>query len=147
MENKLIISTAIIFLWVIFVVYCLFNGSKIVIQTKPVRTVYWILTAFSVDFALFLINGISVWCVVLMFIMLFITALYISIPSGYNKEGIFIRGFHFPYRKIEDMGIERVLKTCRLNFKCFHCIFYIDSDSYNILKDCEILFKKEKYHD
>lgn len=147
MDNRLIISTIVICLWVGFVVYCLFNGSKIQVQTKPIKTVYWIITAFTVCLALFLMNGISIWCLILMGIMLLSTALYISIPSGYNSKGIYIRGLCFPYRKIEDMGIERVLKTCRLNFKCFYRIFYIDCDSYAVLKDCETLYKREKYHD
>jgi len=147
MESKLVISTVIIFLWFVFVIYCLFNGAKVIVHTKSIKKVYWITTAFTVDLALYLINGLSTWCIILMFIMLFVTSLYISIPSGYNREGIFIRGFLFPYRKIEDMGIEKVLHKNRLNFKCFYRIFYIDSDSYEELKDCEMLYKKEKYRD
>lgn len=147
MNNRLIISAIVIVLWVAFVIYCLFNGSKILVQTKSIKNVYWILTALAVDFALYLINGISTLVIVLMFVMLFSTALYISIPSGFSDKGIYIRGLCFPYKKIEDMNVERVLRTNRLNFKCFHRIFYIDSDSYSNLKDCETLFKKEKYHD
>lgn len=147
MNNRLVISTVFIVLWVCFVVYCLFNGSKILIQTKRIRSTYWILTAIAVDIGLYLINGLSVVSICLMFVMLIITCLYISIPSGYSDKGIYIRGILFPYKKIEDMNVEHVLHTNRLNFKCFHRIFYIDSDSYKDLKDCETLFKKEKYHD
>lgn len=147
MNNRLIISAVIILLWVAFVIYCLFNGSKILIQTKSIKNTYWILTALAVDLALYLINGLSIFVIILMFIMLFATGLYISIPSGYNDKGIFIRGLCFPFNRIEDMNVEKVLRTNRLNFKCFHRIFYIDSDSYKDLKDCETLFKKEKYHD
>lgn len=147
MNNRLIISSVIIGLWVAFVIYCLFNGSKIAIKTRSIKNTYWILTALAVDFSLYLINGISTFVIVLMFVMLFATALYISIPSGYSDHGIYIRGLCFPFSKIEDMNVERVLRTNRLNFKCFHRIFYIDSDSYKDLKDCETLFKKEKYHD
>ena len=147
MNNELILSTIIIGLWTLFVISCLFNGSKIDVQTKNIKKVYWIATAITVDFALYLINGISIWNIVLMIVMLFVTSLYISIPSGYNNKGIYIRGFYFPYRKIEDMGVERVLHTNRLNFKCFYRILYIDSDSYQELKDCETLFKKEKMYD
>lgn len=145
--NELIISTVIISIWAVFVLYCLFNGSNIAVTTKPTKTVYWIITALTVCFALYLINGLNLWSVALMIVMLLVTALYISIPSGYNEKGIYIRGFCLPYSKIEDMRVERVLRTNRLNFKCFYRIFYIDSDSYQLLKECETLFKKEKYHD
>lgn len=145
MNNRLIISTVLIVLWAIFVIYCLLNGAKLLVPSKTIRKVYWIITAISVDFALYLINGLSVWCIGLMLVNSLITALYISIPSGYNTKGIFIRGFFFPFSKIEDMKIEKVLRTNRLNFKCFGCIFYIDADEYKTLKDCEMLFKEEKY--
>lgn len=144
MSNELVFSTIIISLWTLFVLYCLFNGSKIDVQTKRIKTVYWIASAFTVDLALYLINGLSTINIVLMMVMLLVTSLYISIPSGYNNKGIYIRGFAFPYKKIEDMGVERVLHTNRLNFKCFYRIFYIDSDSYQDLKACEVLYKKEK---
>ena len=144
MSNELILSTVIIGLWTVFVAYCLINGSKIDVQTKRIKTVYWIASAFTVDLALYLINGISVYNLILMAVMLLVTSLYISIPSGYNNKGIYIRGFIFPYKKIEDMGIERVLHTNRLNFKCFYRMFYIDSDSYHELKACEALYKKER---
>lgn len=147
MNNRLIISSIVIALWVAFVIYCLFNGSKIMVQTKRIRTTYWILTAIAVDIALYLINGLSLISIALMFIMLIITCLYISIPSGFGDKGIYIRGILFPYRKIEDMKIESVLNTYRLNFKCFYSIFYIDSDSYKELKGCEEIYKREKYHD
>ena len=147
MDNRLILSTVLIALWTIFVIYCLFNGQKILVQTKSIKNAYWIISAITVDFALYLINGLSLYTIILMFVMLFATSLYISIPSGYNDKGILIRGLLFPYRKIEDMNVERVLRTNRLNFKCFHRIFYIDSENYQDLRDCETLFKKEKYHD
>ena len=111
MNNKLIISTVVILLWTVFVIYCLFNGQKITVQTKRIKTAYWIITAFTVDFALYLINGISLWCIILMFVMLFSTSLYISIPSGYNNKGIFIRGLCFPYSKIEDMKLKILIKN------------------------------------
>lgn len=147
MNNKLILSAIIIALWVTFVIYCLFNGSKLLVQTKYLKSIYWILTAFAVDVILYFVNGLSIASIVLMIIMLLVTCLYISIPSGYGTKGIYIRGMLFPYKKIEDMKIENILRTNRLNFKCFYCIFYIDSDSYKELKDCEILYKKERYHD
>ena len=145
--NRLVITAIIVGLWVAFVVYCLINGSKIQVPIKSNRTFYWITSAITVDIAIYLINGISVVSIILIIINTLATSLYISIPSGYNSNGIFIRGFLFPFKKIEDMGIEHVLHTNRLNFKCFHRIFYIDSDSYQLLRQCEALFKKEKYHD
>lgn len=145
MDNRLTLCTVLVCLWVAFVVYCLFNGSKIIVQTKSIKNVYWITSALTVSFAMYLINGISVWLIVLVIITCLSTALYISIPSGYNDKGIMIRGLCFPYRKIEDMNVEVQNKNCRLNFKYFHRIFYIDSQSYKDLKNCETLFKKEKY--
>ena len=145
--NRLILSAIGVGLWVIFVVYCLINGSKVEVIVKNNRNVYWIITAITIDIALYLINGLNTISIILMVVCSLATSLYISIPSGYNSNGIFIRGFLFPFKKIEDMGIEHVLHTNRLNFKCFHAIFYIDSDSYQELRKCEALFKKEKYHD
>lgn len=145
--NRLVLSSIGVGIWTIFVVYCLINGSKVEVPIKNKKTVYWITSALTIDVALYLIDGLNTVTIILIVINSLVTSLYISIPSGYNSKGIFIRGFLFPFKKIEDMGIEHVLHTNRLNFKCFHRIFYIDSDSYQLLKQCEALFKKEKYHD
>lgn len=147
MNSLLVMSIIAISLWTIFVVYCLFNGQKIEVQTKNIRSLYWVITAFSVIFVLYSLNGLSTINIILMVVMLLSTSLYISVPSGYNKKGIFIRGLCCPYSKIENMNIESILRTNRLNFKCYHRILYIDSDDYKVLKQCEMLYKKERYHD
>ena len=147
MNNQLLLSILFVALWTIFVIYCLFNGSKVKVISKRIKVPYWILTAISVDLALYMINGLSIMNIILMLVMLLVTSLYLSIPSGYNEEGIFIRGICFPYKKIEDMGIEHILSTNRLNFKCYYRILYIDSDSYAELKECERLYKRVKNYD
>ena len=144
MNDKLIISTVIIALWIVFVTYCLFNGSKVKVMTAKIQSVYWSITATCVCVVLYLINGISLWCIILMIVMILSTILYISIPSGYNNKGIFIRGLFFPYSKIRDMKVESILGRYRLNFIYLGRFFYIDSNSYQELKDCEVLFKKER---
>ena len=147
MNNRLMLCTIAIVMWTIFVIYCLFNGSKVEIQTMQIKKMYWFIMAITVCFAIYLVCGLLLWSIILMFIMLLATSLYISIPCGYSDKGIFIRGFFFPYKKIESMKIENILGRSRLNFKCYHYIFYIDSDSYRVLKDCETLYKKEKIYD
>ena len=140
--NLGIVFSIVVGIWAIFVIYCLLNGSKITVLTKSIKKPYWIMTAITVCFIIYYFMGINVFSIILMAVMLLVTSLYIAIPSGYNNNGIYIRGLCFPYKRIEDMKVEHINNTNRLNFKCYYRIFYIDCDDYATLKNCENMYKE-----
>ena len=139
-----LIFSILVSIWTVFVIYCLFNGSKILVQTKRIKTIYWIMEALAIDFIIYYFMGITALSLILIFVMLIVTCLYTSIPSGYNDKGIYIRGLCYPYKRIEDMVVERIPRTCRLNFKCYYRMFYIDCDDYSSLKKCEQIYKENR---
>lgn len=129
-----------------FVLYCLFNGSKIKYETLPVRAIYWPLSAVALGIFLMMTVGknlINVICIVVIFVM---SILYSSIPSGFNETGISLRGIFFPYRKIENIKGEYTDNKYRLNFMSRNMQFYLEvkDDDDRILKNCEFYYKKEK---
>lgn len=129
-----------------FVLYCLFNGSKIKFETLPVRTIYWPLSAVTLGIFLTMTVGmgmINVVCIGVIFVM---SLLYSSIPSGFNESGISLRGIFFPYRKIENIKGEYLNEKYRLNFMVRNMQFYLEvkDDDDKMLKNCEFYYKKEK---
>lgn len=129
-----------------FVLYCLFNGSKIKQETLPVRTIYWPLSALALGIFLMMTVGkglVNLICIGVIFVM---SLLYSSIPSGFNESGISLRGIFFPYRKIENIKGEYLNEKYRLNFMVRNMQFYLEvkDDDDKILKNCEFYYKKEK---
>ena len=141
----MIVSILITVLMSAYVIYCLFNGSKIHTETMMVKRPYWLLSGVTLAFIVFILSKRDIFGGVLFIICLLMGTLYSSIPSGFNDKGIYLRGIFYPYRTIRNMYPEYVKDRYRLNFMYKGRQYFLDvkEDDFKILKECERLYKKE----
>ena len=127
-----------------FVIYRLFSGSKIKVET--LRNSYnWISIVCVIATAVvIIINEQTVYSIILAIASALAYILFTCIPSGYNDEAIFVRGLRCPYNKITDTKKEYIKDIYRFNFKYRHRFYYIDVKEGNekIINECEQLYKK-----
>lgn len=129
-----------------FVLYCLFNGSRIKQETQSVRTMYWPLSGIALSVFLTMFNGLEMINLIACGVIILMSMIYAAIPSGFNEKGISLRGMFFEYRKIENIKTEYIRGFYRLNFMVKNMQFYLQvkDDDDKILKSCEYYYKKER---
>ena len=131
--------------WTFYVLFCLVRGSKMETQTDYTKSIYWDLSGFCFAAIVYLTCGLSKITAAVMIELILITFLYSSIPSGYNREGIFLRGMFIPFKKIQNMKGKYLKGKYRLHFVAAYRRYYLEVKDENdrVLKNCEQYYKKE----
>ncbi len=123
-------------------IFCLFNGRKISYEISPLKKPYILIAygilSFLIVFRLKSFFGII--CAALMFVS---GLLYNGIPSGFNKEALYISGRKYLFTRMKDV----MLQDCKLSFiygrKRLH-VLEVEKDDKQVLETCYRMIEERR---